>query len=59
VPYWEWNALAGPPAKEAYLLRALQQLEEQMQEQLEEVAPPEESLPAPLKSSYPVDEGLR
>ena len=51
MPYWEWNALAGPPAKEAYLLRALQQLEEQMQEQLEEVAPPEESLPAPLKSS--------
>lgn len=61
MPYWEWNALAGPPAKEAYLLRALQQLEEQvqeqMQEQLEEIAPPEEK--APLKSSYPVDEGLR
>ena len=66
LPYWEWNALADPPAKEEYLLRALQQVEEQMGEQMEEQmgeqvgeVPPPAQEKDPLKFAYPLDEGLR
>ena len=58
MPYWEWNALADPPAKEDYLLRALQQMEEQREEQMGEVPPPAQEKD-PLKLAYPLDEGLR
>ena len=66
LPYWEWNALADHPAKEAYLLRALQQLEEQLEEQMGEQreeqmgeVPPPAQEKDPLKLAYPLDEGLR
>ena len=66
LPYWEWNALADPPAKEEYLLRALQQLEEQLEEQMGEQreeqmgeVPPPAQEKDPLKLAYPLDEGLR
>ena len=62
LPYWEWNALADPPAKEAYLLRAIQQLEEQLEEQMGEQmgeVPPPAQEKDPLKLAYPLDEGLR
>ena len=73
LPYWEWNALADPPAKEDYLLRALQQMEEQREEQMEEKreeqleeqreeqmgeVPPPAQEKDPLKFAYPLDEGL-